>query len=184
MSKVMILISGMPATGKTTFAGWLSKRLEMPLVCYDHIKEKTAEIMKKCGEENMGKTLLGVFPYEFFLFSCEEILKSSTGVIMEYFFSNRLNDILDQWTGKYGYRTFNIHMDAAPEAAYSRFMERNVQTAEDGSIRPPKISYEIFQEQTKQNRDFRYGERLITVDTTDFSQISYEEIYQRIICCI
>ena len=39
MDHVLIIIAGMPAAGKTTFAKYLSEELRIPLVCKDRVKE-------------------------------------------------------------------------------------------------------------------------------------------------
>ena len=39
MNKTLIIIAGMPGTGKTTFANYLSDKMQVPLVCKDKLKE-------------------------------------------------------------------------------------------------------------------------------------------------
>ena len=39
LNKTLIIIAGMPATGKTTFANYLSDKMQVPLVCKDKLKE-------------------------------------------------------------------------------------------------------------------------------------------------
>ena len=162
---LLILVSGMPATGKTTFAEWLSSEMRVPLVCYDHIKAKLLESVKEAGP----------ISYELFLFICEEIMKSSSPLIAEYLFSKQMEDTLDGLTAKYQYKTVTVHMDTPVETAYRRFSDRN-----SAGIRPSDISFEKFAAFTKQNKDFRYGENFIYVDTADFSKLSYADIAEKI----
>ena len=49
--KTLILISGMPATGKSTFAGWLAKRLRAPLVSYDRLLDQVCGIIEASGAD-------------------------------------------------------------------------------------------------------------------------------------
>ncbi len=181
MKKILILVSGMPATGKTTFAKWLSCEMCIPLVCYDHIKEKTRKIAKaECGNAQQDK-LFGRFPYEFFLFNIEEIMKSSSLLIAEYFFSDLMKSVFDELVEKYQYETIMVHMDASAETVYHRFIERNKRNQRaDGNIRPHEISFDQFSGLTKQNKDFRYGDRIICVDTNNFLDVSYEDIGMQI----
>lgn len=172
MKNTMILISGMPATGKSTFADWLSKRLRVPLVSYDRILTKLSEMNSGSLKEHPSFPMI---PYEFFLFTMEENMRSSALFIADYIFSNKMVEVLDKLTEKYGYQVLNIHMNSAPETAYRRFTERNARDAESGKIRPA-VSFEDFCEATKQNRDFLYGAHLLEVNTEDFSQLSYESI--------
>ena len=181
MKNIMILVSGMPATGKTTFARWLSPEARAPLVCYDSIKEKTLELMYASCESAEQYGLFGRIPYEFFMFNCEEIMKSRSMLIAEYFFTTQMKDMLDSLTGKYNYTTVTVHMDAAPEIAHRRFLERNRSGAQPEGMRPAEITLEQFTAGTKQNRDFRYGDKIIHVNTDDFSLVSYDGIAERIL---
>jgi dephospho-CoA kinase len=174
MKNAIILVSGMPGTGKTSFADWLSATLTMPLICYDRICVKTIETAKKYYEDEEQRKLLNVIPYEFFLFMCEELMKTSSPLIAEYLFSVKMNELLDGLMKKYHYTTITVHMDASTETAYNRFINRKRQNPED--FRPSDITLEKFTEFTKQNKDFRYGDYFISVDTDDFSAVSYDDI--------
>ena len=68
MKNTMILISGMPATGKSSFADWLSKKLRVPLVSYDRILTKLSEMNSGSLKEHPS---FPMNPYEFFLFAME-----------------------------------------------------------------------------------------------------------------
>lgn len=63
MPGTTILISGMPATGKSTFARWLGDRLCVPVLSYDRI----LRMLRSAGETRCGD--LG---YRFFLYELEE----------------------------------------------------------------------------------------------------------------
>jgi len=84
MKNAMVMVSGVPGTGKTTFATWLSSQLRAPLVCFDRIKEKTLEIMyASCGNPEQynlfGGVSLGFFWFTAFsLFVDSALLKPAT----------------------------------------------------------------------------------------------------------
>lgn len=180
MEKIMILVSGMAATGKTTIATKISKELRLPLVCYDNIATKTKEIMNKDCENTDLKHLLSNIPYELFWFNLEEILKTSSSVIADYIFSEQCNDILSRFAEKYGYKIISVHCDAKYETAYERYIERSINTKDNTDIRPSNIDFERFSKVSKQNKEFHIGERRIYVDTNDFSKISFDELFESI----
>ncbi|MCL2386418.1 MAG: ATP-binding protein [Defluviitaleaceae bacterium] len=182
MKNALILVSGMPATGKTTFASWLSKELRAPLVCYDNIKKKTFEILNRNINNLEQNNLFGAVAYDFFLFSIEEVMTSSTLLIAEYFFSDQMKDTFHNLITKYQYETITVHMDCPVEVAHQRFHERNLNSLSHNSIRPTEIPITQFTEVTKQNKDFRFGNRFIYVDTSDFSAVSYDNILAEIKC--
>lgn len=45
-NKRIILIGGIPAAGKTTFAAYLSEKLQIPMICKDHIKECLYDVLQ------------------------------------------------------------------------------------------------------------------------------------------
>lgn len=159
MKNIMILVSGMPATGKTTFATWLSSELHTPLVCFDRIMNKTLEVSKA---------------------NCEEIMKSSSMLIAEYFFCDKMKDALDYLMSEYQYETITVHMDASVETVHRRFHERSKSDTTLDGMRPKVIPFENFSKGVQQNKYFRYGDRLILVDTEDFNNISYKKITNQI----
>ena len=176
MKNKMILVSGLPATGKTTFAKWLSEEMCIPHVCYDNFVEKTLELGKrKCENEEEIRKYYGEFPYAFFWFCFEEIMKSSSLFIVDFHFADMMNNTLDELTTKYQYETITVHMDCSAELAHSRWEERN----KTNSMRP-NLSIEQFIEGSRQNKEFRYGSNFIYVDTTDYSKVSYKDIVEQI----
>lgn len=67
MKNIIILIAGMAGTGKTSFAKYLSAKLNIPLVCYDNIKAKDWDINDK-DKRLKELELFGKFSYEYFWF--------------------------------------------------------------------------------------------------------------------
>jgi len=107
-------------------------------------------------------------------------MKSSSLFIAEYFFTNTMNDDIKRLTEKYRYETITVHMDASMETAHVRFHERNKNNPGIEGMRPKEIPFEQFVSGTRQNKDFRYGNRLIHVDTTDFASVSCEGIMAQV----
>ena len=66
MKNVMILVSGMAGTGKTSFAKWLSTELCAPLVCYDHILTKALSLAKETFDNEEQWNQLWRYPLGFF----------------------------------------------------------------------------------------------------------------------
>ena len=66
------------------------------------------------------------------------------------------------------------------EITYNRFIERSKHNQEVEGLRPKEISYNTFENGAKQYKDFRFGENIIFVETSDFSKIVYADILNRI----
>jgi len=158
----MILVSGMPGTGKSTLAEWLALRLRLPLVCYDTIKSISL---------SNGGELSALFWRD-----CEAHLQAGEMFLADSLFTNQENERLEQLTHAYAYETIEIHLDCVPSRAWERFLMRNRRSDEPEGMRPKDITQEAFIAGTRQNRDFSFGTRRILVDTNDFDMVSYESI--------
>ena len=178
MKNTMILVSGMPAAGKTTFAAWLSSEICAPLVSCGRVMEKYVELSGANFDDDEQRRTVGHIPSGFFWFFCEEIMKSSSPLIIEYIFNSK--ETIDNLIEKYKYQTVNVHLDTTIEVAHRRFHERSENNPGEGVARPKEIPFERFEQGTKDIKNFRYGDRIIYVDTTDFAMVSYKDIAEQI----
>jgi hypothetical protein len=111
-------------------------------------------------------------------------MKSSSPLIIEFGFDNTKKPMIDEIVNKYKYQTINVHFDTSFEIAHRRFNDRR----RDMGGAKPQISLEqyieMFFEQENAEltspKNFRYGEYVIFVDTTDFSTVSYIDIAKQI----
>ena len=185
MKNTMILVSGVPATGKTTFATWLASEIGVPLLCRDHVFEKYTEISKSkfenllLGDEEQYLTRLWEASSGLYWFLCEEIMKSSSPLIIESSFGNDVKEIINDLIEKYKYHTVNVHLDAPLETICRRFSERSYKNG-GNEIPLDDLKIVLQDGKIKSASDFRYGDYIIHVDTTDFSMVSYEDIAEQI----
>lgn len=166
MKSAVILVSGMCGTGKSTFANWLGERLGVPVVRYDRLVRKIKEL---CPEN-------GGLAYELFLFELEEHMGSV--FIADYIFSTKQEAWLQKLAGTHGCRTVNVHFDCSPRTAYDRYTRRNA--AEAGPRTRPDVPFARFEEASRQNREFLFGDALIPVDSEDFGRVSYQEVLEAV----
>ena len=162
MKKYLIIVSGMAAVGKTTFAEWLSQEICVPLLSLD-------ELWDKAGT--------AAIPFTQYWILCEEIMKHSTPLIIEFGFWSEQKSKLNELIEKFKYQTVNVHFGTSIELAHRRFNDRR-KYAMGGT--KPQITLEQFSKISEQSKDFRFGDCVIRVDTTDFSRVSYEDISKQI----
>ena len=169
MKNTMIIVSGMAAAGKTRFAEWLSQEICVPLLSLD-------DVWEKCVTTDI--------PFAQYWVLCEDVMKSSSPVIIEFGFNNETKPMIEKLVKKYEYQTINVHFDTSIEIAHRRFNDRRYY---DMAGAKPQISLEQYIQilnqddaELKNPKNFRFGENVIFVDTTDFSMVSYTEIAEQI----
>lgn len=180
LDKVLIIIAGMPGAGKTRFANYLSDKLQISLICKDKLKEIIWEKMYYDASETQK---YGSLAYDLSFHFCEMLMKSKRTIIVESNFGNICPDILVKMINKYGYKVITILFDGDVEVIHKRFVERDItEERHPGLIVNGRFNdFEFFKKATQPCRDFDYGDCIITVDTTDFSKVSYDDIVAKII---
>jgi len=162
MKDTLIIVSGMAATGKTTFAKWLSQEISVSLLSLDELWE------------DLGTTTI---PFAQYWILCEDIMKHSSLLIIEFGFWNEQKPIINKLVEKYKYQAVNIHFGTSIELAHHRFNDRRKYEMGDTK---PQITLEQYAKIVEQSKNFQFGDCVIYVDTTVFSSVSYENIAKQI----
>lgn len=75
MKKVLIIIAGIPATGKTTYGNMISKELKIPIFSKDRFKEVIYDSVCDSSFEYEQKRKVGISSYSVLYAICEEMMK-------------------------------------------------------------------------------------------------------------
>ena len=169
----LILIAGLPATGKSRFASYLQQRLNIPLLCKDSIKE----------------ILFDTIGFQ----SHDEKTKLNHAALESLYYAL---PGLEQMIAAYGCEPITIFFGGDERVIYRRYVERNADPTrhrghvlstcypekDNIGVIPEPISLQEFQESFRKRgmSVFRIGEKRIDVDTTDFSKVDYDAILQRL----
>ena len=185
MKNIMILISGLPATGKTSFAQWLSAEMRVPLLSRERFINRFTDISNIVFEDEERRRTLGHgYLSGLYWFFCEEIMRSSSPLIIEFAFKSKMKEIIKRLVVKYEYQTINVHFDSSIDLSLRRFLEK-IRDNSDSAGLPVEISLEKINRITenevqKDIKNFRFGNRVIYVDATDFANVSYSDIADKI----
>lgn len=192
-SMYFIIIAGMPCSGKSTFADYLSKKSKLPYMSKDLIKEKLYDTVGfKCREEknNLGKGAMNILYY-----FAEEEMKTNSPFIIENNFENISKPELVALIKKYNYYPITIMFGGDDAIIYERFIKRDqmpgrhrghVVNTQYPEVAPAPeyipMGLETFKDKIKKRgwKTFDVGGTKIVIDNTDFSKIDYEEIIERI----
>ena len=193
-----ILVAGIPAAGKSTMAKAISKRLKLPIISKDGIKEL---LFDNVGfQSRTEKVNLGIASAEIMYYIASQLMKTEQAFILEnnfeYLSEQGIKNILE----KYQYSALTIILTGDYKTIYQRFLERESSSSrhrghvindcypekrETDLIVPKKesISYETFVCGIEQRGfdTFLIDGRQIKVDTTDLSKINMEELFSQIL---
>lgn len=188
-----ILITGIPAAGKSTMAAFLSEYFGIPAISKDKIKELMYDdIGFHCREE---KVKLGIASMNIMYYMAEQLMKNKQPFILENNFEKISKAPLLKILEKYTYTAITVTLTGNYGDIYQRFTERNNSLDRHrghvvNDSYPEKfpnrdvkcISYEAFVNGiTDRGMDsFVANGPHIVIDTTDFNRMHIEKLIKRI----
>ena len=192
-----ILVTGIPAAGKSTMAEVVSEKLKLPVISKDNIKEL---LFDNVGFQSRAeKVKLGVASMEIMYYAAGQLMKAGQPFILENNFEYSSEQGIQTLLEKYRYSALTITLTGDYKVIYQRFLKRESspdrhrghvvndcyperKEEDPETSRSKTISYESFVRGIEQRGfdAFCADGRLIKVDTTDFSKINMEELFSQI----
>jgi predicted kinase len=180
-SNVLIIVSGLPATGKTTLSKGMAHHLQLPLISKDEIKEILFDDVGHSDREWGEKLNLPTYNLLKYFLECE--LRAGRSVIVESPYDDDFpRKAFGQWQLEYAFTCVQVVCYAEPSVLIDRFIARigapdrhpghNDQDAlEDfkksirsaGKVEPLALEGEVYE-----------------LDTTDFSKIDTETLLKHL----
>ncbi len=177
---VVVIITGLPCTGKTTLARQIAARFRLPLLTKDMLKETLFDTLG--WQDRAWSRKLGVASIALLYQLLEVQLQAGRSCIVESNFAPEL--ATSQFRAlqvRYAFTPFQILCVADGDVLFARFVQRS----ESGERHPGHVdtmNYDEFRESLRRGwaAPLDIGGRLIEVDTTDFNAIDYEAIFTSI----
>lgn len=192
-----ILVTGIPATGKSTMAEAIAEQFKLPVISKDTIKEFLYDNVGFRSREE--KVHLGIASMEIMYYTACQLMKAGQPFILENNFEYTSERGIKTLLAKYQYSALTITLTGDYKVIYQRFLERDLSpNRHRGHVvndcypekkkRSPEeliaasVSYENFIHSIeKRGFDaFCVDGKHIKVDTTDFSKIDMENIFLQI----
>ena len=174
-SPCLLIVNGHPATGKTTLAEFLSRRLTLPLLSKDYVKETLGDQLGTASYDD--STRLGRAAFEIIFTLAESWLRSGVSAILE---SPLRADIEDSRIARLESEcpctATQIVLTADPVALSRRYRLRS---------RAPSRHHTHFDRERFSQIDSIIAEPLkpltvsggtLTVDTSDWNEVDYDSI--------
>lgn len=189
-----ILVTGIPASGKSTLAEKLADELGCPWFSKDKIKEILFDTV---GFQSRGeKNKLGLAGMEILYYAAEQCMKQGQLFILENNFETVSREGLLKLLDQYCYTAVTLRLTGDYQALYQRFSERDVSPDRHfghvtNTCYPPKdgetedinrLSYEgyVYGIEHRGMDKFRANGPCIEVDTTDFAKVDMEKIVKEL----
>lgn len=188
-----ILVAGIPASGKSAIAAFLSERFKLPVLSKDAMKEILFDEIGFASREE--KVRLGTASAKLLYYAAGQLMQCGRPFILENNFEDASRQGLLDVLEKYGYTAVTVMLTGDYRAIYTRFLARekspqrhrghvvNDRYPEDEERRTPApISYEGFVAGITGRGMDRFmlpGPRIV-VDTTDFGRVKWEKLLEEI----
>ena len=189
----LIVVAGMPATGKSWIAGKLKDRFGLPVIEKDAIKERLFDTVGVESYEE--KRALDVAANQELLETVRRMAEAGRSLIIDNNFDEESAQELGRIIEEFGIDCTTVFLSADPEVLYRRYVERDaahrrhlghaMQThypPHEGESTEFSMTREGFSERffrRKMDRMSWPGSR-IDVDTTDFEKVDLEGLYFKI----
>ena len=189
----LIIIAGMPATGKSTLAKKLAAALRFPILEKDEIKEALFDTV---GYRDLTeKRALDLAANKVLLRCTESLLISGTSLIAVNNFDANMSDAVQSMLERCNTKCVLIFCDGDPEVLYARYVARDkAKTRHQGHTfidrYPPQpgddtersMTREYFRDRFEKNgmAEFRLDCPRIDVDATHPEKIDADALLQQI----
>ncbi len=173
----IILINGLPATGKTVFAEKVSREFSLPLIGKDTIKERIFDELSV--EDNKTSRALGNASFRILFDFAEQMLKTNSSFILETPFDPAFdNERIQDYQKRFNYSALQIILETELSVRKERFLNRiNTGERHKGHRDHIDIENKVYKESLT---PLKIDGPTIKLDTSDFSQIDYPKIFEEI----
>lgn len=193
MQSYCILVTGIPASGKSTIAEYLAKELSLPCFSKDAFKEILFDTVGFRSREE--KVALGIAAMEIMYDAAERLMRRSLPFLLENNFERVSKPRLSALLERYAYTAVTVTLTGDYRAIYRRFLARNQSPErhrghvvndrypEDGrNGEPTQIPFEAFVAgiEARGMDTFTANGPHITVDTTDFQAVDKSALVRQI----
>lgn len=179
MRNKIVIITGLPASGKTTIGKELAKRMNILFLSKDDIKELMFDGLGWKDREWSKK--IGLMSYDMLYYFSGTLLKVNTSFMLESNFKPEFdNPKFVALKEKYDFDVIQILCKADGEVLFERFKKRS----ESGQRHPGHVdttNYDEFKNALLTGRceSLALEGKIIEIDTTDFDKVDISALLEQ-----
>ena len=183
-SPPMLIVSGAPATGKTTLGKRIASDFALPFLSRDGIKESLYDTIGS-GDRDWSRQL-GRASIQLLFHFLERLLEVGQGLVIESNFCDRYDTPrFEAVLARYAARTVQIHCTAEAPVINARYRER----ASTSARHPGHLGATVLPELRAGLREatwrpLRLAVPCVTVNTTDFATLDYAGLCGEVRCSL
>jgi cytidylate kinase len=180
MNTLLIIISGLPCTGKTTLSRKIAQHFSIPLISKDEIKESLFDSLG--WQDRSWSKKLGIASYNLLdRFVESQVIFGRSLIVESNFmpqFSTKKFLYLKQ---KYDLKILQIYCQSDFRILLQRFKQR-VESGERHPGHQDHFNYREFENNLKSNEygSMNLGDRIIKIDTNDWTKLDYNFLFKQI----
>lgn len=180
MKNKIIIITGLSASGKTTIGKELAKRMSIPFISKDAVKELMFDGLGWKDREWSKK--LGLASYDLLYYFAEALLRAKVSFMIESNFKSEFDTPkFMALKEKYDFDVVQILCKADGEVLFDRFKKRS----ESGQRHPGHVDTTSFDEfkntlLTGRCEPLALQGKIIEIDTTDFDKVDVDALFQQV----
>ncbi|MCG0049739.1 AAA family ATPase (plasmid) [Priestia aryabhattai] len=196
MDKVLILLAGLPGTGKTYLSNIIKKELgTFYMLSQDELKEHYCEVY---GYNNLEeKKEIEKITWQKYYEIMDQLMQIGSNVMSDYPFSQKQKPKIEQLAERYSYNVITIRLIADLDLLFERQKKRDLDPERhlshivtsykkgdylaDRSKADNLLTYEEFIKRctTRGYNTFELG-KLYELDVTDYSKVNYSKLLEDI----
>ncbi len=181
-NKNIIIITGELASGKTSYGRKISQELKLPFFSKDEIKEILFDSVNNINSDYYAKQKVGAHSYAILYYIMEMQMKVGMSLIVESNFTKESADIIKKLINKYNYNSITLRFEGDLQILHKRFLKReNSSERHKGLVSNGMFDdFENFKKTAIKSKEFKINDNEILIDTTNFSDINFNDIIKNI----
>lgn len=178
---LLIIVSGPPASGKTTLAQRLAREFHLPAIHKDDVKESLFDSLGWSDREWSKRLGMATLPLLFYFVEAQ-LAAGCSHIVECNFMAEYHTPKFLELKQKYNFEPFQIQCRAEGEVLFQRYQARG----ETGQRHPGHVDAQTTYEELRPrllkgfDEPLNIGGIFYEIDTTDFEAIDYEKLSKAI----